>query len=102
MIVLKEGTTLTPETVRAHVKSRIADYKVPKRVDFVAELPRNQSGKLLKRELRAERTQDANGASSRQGDAGVSGTEGGGAASSPVAAEASESGAGTGATEDHA
>ncbi|MCT1802247.1 fatty acyl-CoA synthetase [Kocuria carniphila] len=106
VIVLKEGTTLTPETVRAHVKSRIAGYKVPKRVDFVAELPRNQSGKLLKRELRAERTQDANGASSGQGDAGVSGTEGGGAASSSVAAEASETGAGTGTgtgtTEDRA
>ncbi|MBD2762782.1 AMP-binding protein [Kocuria sp. cx-116] len=61
VIVLKEGTTLTPETVRSHVKSRIADYKVPKRVDFVAELPRNQSGKLLKRQLRAERSQDGTG-----------------------------------------
>ena len=61
VIVLKEGTTLTPETVRSHVKSRIADYKVPKRVDFVAELPRNQSGKLLKRELRAERSREAEG-----------------------------------------
>ena len=38
-----------------HVKGRIADFKAPRRVDFVAELPRNQSGKLLKRELRAER-----------------------------------------------
>jgi fatty-acyl-CoA synthase len=55
VVVLKEGASLTAEAVRAHVKSRIADYKVPKRVDFVAELPRNQSGKLLKRELRAER-----------------------------------------------
>ena len=61
VIVLKEGATLTPETVRSHVKSRIADYKVPKRVDFVAELPRNQSGKLLKRQLRAERSQDGTG-----------------------------------------
>lgn len=56
VVVLKDGASLTAESVRAHVKSRIADYKVPKRVDFVAELPRNQSGKLLKRELRAERT----------------------------------------------
>ncbi|WP_417217763.1 fatty acyl-CoA synthetase [Arthrobacter sp.] len=56
VVVLKEGASLTAEGVRAHVKSRIADYKVPKRVDFVAELPRNQSGKLLKRELRAERS----------------------------------------------
>ncbi|MGP5317635.1 fatty acyl-CoA synthetase [Arthrobacter rhombi] len=56
VIVLKDGASLTAEGVRAHVRSRIADYKVPKRVDFVAELPRNQSGKLLKRELRAERS----------------------------------------------
>ncbi|MGO1885055.1 MAG: fatty acyl-CoA synthetase [Citricoccus sp.] len=56
VVVLKDGAELTAESVRAHVKSRIADFKVPKRVDFVAELPRNQSGKLLKRELRAERS----------------------------------------------
>lgn len=57
VVVLKEGTSLTAEAVRAHVKSRLADYKAPKRVDFVAELPRNQSGKLLKRQLRAERAE---------------------------------------------
>lgn len=56
VIVLKEGASLTAEAVRAHVKTRLADYKAPKHVDFVAELPRNQSGKLLKRQLRAERT----------------------------------------------
>lgn len=55
VVVLKEGASLTAEIVRDHVKSRLADYKAPKRVDFVAELPRNQSGKLLKRQLRAER-----------------------------------------------
>lgn len=55
VIVLKENATLTAETVRSHVREHLADFKVPKRVDFVAELPRNQSGKLLKRELRAER-----------------------------------------------
>ena len=59
VVVLKEGAELTAETVRAHVKERLAGFKVPKRVDFVAELPRNQSGKLLKRALRAERTQEA-------------------------------------------
>ena len=59
VIVLKEGAELTAETVRTHVKERLSGFKVPKRVDFVAELPRNQSGKLLKRALRAERTQEA-------------------------------------------
>ena len=56
VVVLKEAASLTPEAVRAYVRSRLAGHKVPKRVDFVAELPRNQSGKLLKRQLRAERT----------------------------------------------
>ncbi|HJX77774.1 fatty acyl-CoA synthetase [Glutamicibacter sp.] len=56
VVVLKEGAQLTAESVRSHIRSRIADYKVPKRVDFVAQLPRNQSGKLLKRDLRAQRT----------------------------------------------
>jgi fatty-acyl-CoA synthase len=36
----------------AHVKERLAPFKAPKRVLFVAELPRNASGKILKRELR--------------------------------------------------
>lgn len=62
VIVLKEGATLTSETVREHVKSKLAHYKVPKRVDFAAQLPRNQSGKLLKRQLRAERNQASGGA----------------------------------------
>ena len=34
-------------------RSRIAAYKLPKSVDFIAALPRNASGKVLKRELRA-------------------------------------------------
>lgn len=53
IVVLKDGNdALTPEALIAHVKERIAPFKVPKHVRFVAELPRNQSGKLLKRELR--------------------------------------------------
>ncbi|MBF6371388.1 hypothetical protein IU469_37695, partial [Nocardia puris] len=36
-----------------HVKQRLAPFKVPKIVRFAESLPRNQSGKLLKRELRA-------------------------------------------------
>ena len=35
-----------------HARGSLAPFKVPKRVHFVAELPRNQSGKLLKRVLR--------------------------------------------------
>lgn len=53
VIVLKEGETLSEDDLIAYARERIAGYKVPKSVDFVAELPRNPSGKILKRELRA-------------------------------------------------
>jgi len=36
-----------------HVREHLAPFKVPKRVEFVNELPRNQSGKILKRDLRS-------------------------------------------------
>ena len=52
-VVLKEGQPpLTADEVIAHVKSRLAGFKVPKRVEFVAELPKNSAGKILKRSLR--------------------------------------------------
>ena len=55
VVVLRpDAGDVAPETLIAHVKEQIAPFKVPKRVVFVDELPRNQSGKLLKRELRAE------------------------------------------------
>ncbi|MCS0603793.1 acyl-CoA synthetase [Streptomyces sp. LP11] len=43
---------VTEDRLIAHVKERLAPFKAPKRVHFVAELPRNASGKILKRELR--------------------------------------------------
>jgi acyl-CoA synthetase (AMP-forming)/AMP-acid ligase II len=51
-VVVKPGETLTAEEVMAYARTRIAGYKIPRSVDFVAELPRNPSGKILKRELR--------------------------------------------------
>lgn len=52
-VVLKPGAEATQEEIIAFAKEKIAGYKVPKSVDFIAELPRNPSGKILKRELRA-------------------------------------------------
>ncbi|BAX96205.1 acyl-CoA synthetase [Mycobacteroides stephanolepidis] len=53
VVVVKYGAVRpSAEELIAHVKGRIAPFKVPKHVRFVAQLPRNQSGKLLKRELR--------------------------------------------------
>jgi long-chain acyl-CoA synthetase len=46
------GAELTQAEVRAFLKERMAGYKVPKRVDFHAELPREDSGKIFKRKLR--------------------------------------------------
>ena len=52
IVVPKPGSTPSAESIIAHARSRIAGYKVPKSVDFVNELPRNPSGKVLRRELR--------------------------------------------------
>ncbi|HEX5380299.1 MAG TPA: acyl-CoA synthetase [Phenylobacterium sp.] len=46
------GADLTEGEVRAYLRERMAGYKVPKRVDFHAELPREDSGKIFKRKLR--------------------------------------------------
>ncbi|WGW13447.1 fatty acyl-CoA synthetase [Saxibacter everestensis] len=43
---------LTGDQVISHVKDRLAGFKVPKRVEIVGSLPRNASGKILKRQLR--------------------------------------------------
>ena len=43
---------MEPQQLIAYAKERLAGYKVPKHVHVIDELPRNQSGKLLKRVLR--------------------------------------------------
>jgi len=52
VVVLKPGAQATAEDIIAHAHQRLAPFKVPKVVHFVADLPRNASGKILKRELR--------------------------------------------------
>ena len=52
VIVVKAGKTLTQEEVLAHCNTHMASFKAPKRVCFTDALPKNPSGKLLKRELR--------------------------------------------------
>ncbi len=51
-VVLRPGATATAETLIEHCGSRLARYKVPKEITFLDALPRNPSGKVLKRELR--------------------------------------------------
>jgi len=50
--VLKPGAEVVGEELIAHVKAHLAGYKAPREVEFLDELPRNASGKVLKRELR--------------------------------------------------
>jgi fatty-acyl-CoA synthase len=52
IVVVKSGKRLDEETVIRHCAGAMAHFKVPKRVIFVDSLPKNPSGKLLKRELR--------------------------------------------------
>jgi acyl-CoA synthetase (AMP-forming)/AMP-acid ligase II len=52
-VVAREGAKLTSEAVKDYVKANLARFKVPRDVLFVAELPRNATGKVLKRELQA-------------------------------------------------
>lgn len=52
VVVLKDGTKATEAELIDGARAHLAPFKAPKRVVFVDELPRNQSGKLLKRELR--------------------------------------------------
>ena len=46
------GQNTTPEELKAYLKQRLASYKVPKQYIIVNELPKNSTGKILKREIR--------------------------------------------------
>jgi acyl-CoA synthetase (AMP-forming)/AMP-acid ligase II len=50
-VVLRDGASLSEQDVQQYVKSNLARYKVPREVVFLDELPRNATGKVLKREL---------------------------------------------------
>jgi acyl-CoA synthetase (AMP-forming)/AMP-acid ligase II len=50
-VVTREGADLDADELRSYVKSNLANYKVPREVEFLDSLPRNSTGKVLKREL---------------------------------------------------
>jgi long-chain acyl-CoA synthetase len=52
-VVLKPGETLTEEEVIKYCGEKLAKYKVPKKVEFMASLPKSGVGKVLRKELRA-------------------------------------------------
>jgi acyl-CoA synthetase (AMP-forming)/AMP-acid ligase II len=53
VVALQPGASVAADELIEWCRGRIADYKRPRSVDFLAELPRDQAGKLLKRQIRA-------------------------------------------------
>lgn len=53
-VVLKESREATEEEIIAFCRARLADYKCPKSVRFISEIPKGPTGKLLKRELASQ------------------------------------------------
>jgi o-succinylbenzoate---CoA ligase len=52
VVVLADDSEVTPDDLRRHCASELADFKVPKRVELASALPRTPSGKLMRRALR--------------------------------------------------
>ena len=75
-VVLRDGADLSEDDVKGHVKENLANYKVPREVVFVDSLPRNPTGKVLKRELveehegEGEEQGNGEGEGEEQGDGG--------------------------------
>jgi long-chain acyl-CoA synthetase len=53
VVQLQPGLDVAEQEIRAHLRRHMAGYKVPKRVEFAIDLPREDSGKIFKRKLRA-------------------------------------------------
>ena len=60
VVVLKPGAALTLEALQQHCRAKLAGFKMPKELIVRTELPRNPSGKILKRALREELARAAN------------------------------------------
>ena len=54
VVIAKPGATLKPDAILAKLKSQLANFKIPKRCDIIAELPRNTMGKVQKNLLREQ------------------------------------------------
>jgi fatty-acyl-CoA synthase len=50
-VVLKDGASATPDTLKQHVRENLANYKVPRDITILDELPRTSTGKIARREL---------------------------------------------------
>jgi acyl-CoA synthetase (AMP-forming)/AMP-acid ligase II len=52
-VVLNEGADATPETLKQHVRDSLANYKVPRQITVLDELPRSITGKIVRKDLNA-------------------------------------------------
>jgi fatty-acyl-CoA synthase len=50
-VVLNSGTSATPDILKQHVRENLANYKVPREITILDELPRSSTGKIVRREL---------------------------------------------------
>ncbi|GAA1937846.1 AMP-binding protein [Nocardioides marmoribigeumensis] len=70
-VVLEDGKDASEDDLKGHVKSNLARYKVPREIEFLDELPRNATGKVLKRKLEGDGDDDSDSAATDgDGDAG--------------------------------
>jgi fatty-acyl-CoA synthase len=79
-VVLCDGAKLSEDELKAHVKDNLANYKVPREVVFLDELPRNQTGKVLKRDLEeregdGETRTDSGATNGKDDDGNAAGTK---------------------------
>ena len=58
-VVTSDGASVSEDDVKKHVKSNLASFKTPKQVLFIGELPRNATGKVLKKELHEKHEEEA-------------------------------------------
>jgi acyl-CoA synthetase (AMP-forming)/AMP-acid ligase II/uncharacterized membrane protein len=66
-VVRRDGSKPSEEDIKRHVKANLAGYKVPREVAFLDELPRNATGKVLKRELKDGDAADEKAATANDG-----------------------------------
>ncbi|HVD37931.1 MAG TPA: acyl-CoA synthetase, partial [Solirubrobacterales bacterium] len=58
-VVVRSGIEVGEADLAAHVKANLAAYKTPREIEFLEELPRNATGKVLKRDLKARDKQES-------------------------------------------
>ena len=51
-IVLNEPNSMTEDEVKGYLRDKLAKYKIPEKVDFMADFPHNPTGKILKHQLK--------------------------------------------------